>query len=114
VEITDLSLLRRLRIAGVRLLIGVVIGALLLPVPIIHLFGVFFFLAMAFLAVRRLLTSRVLTHAEGQCPACQAEGNYFVGFGGRGIKFPVQTSCPKCNHHLELWPAASAGTTSWA
>ena len=106
---------RRLGKAAVLFLIGLVVGVLLLPIPLIHLFGVMFFLAMSGLAVRRLLSGTVLKGASGRCPSCQAEGPYFVGFGGRRLGFPVVTSCPTCNVRLELEPAPHcAGATAAA
>jgi hypothetical protein len=99
------GLRRRLGKAGALFLVGLVCGVLLLPIPLIHLFGVMFFLAMSGLAVRRLLSRTVLKGASGRCPSCSAEGPYFVGFGGRRLTYPVVTSCPRCNVQLELEPA---------
>ena len=99
------GLRRRLWKSGLLFLVGLGCGVLLLPIPLIHLFGVMFFLAMSGLAVRRLVSRTVLKGARGRCPSCQAEGPYFVGFGGRRLAFPVVTSCPRCNVRLELEPA---------
>ena len=98
------SFRQRLGQAALIFVIGLVVGTLLLPVPLIHLFGVMFFLGMTGLAVRRLATRTVLRGAEGTCPSCQATGEFFVGMGGRRLRFPVKTSCPKCHVHLELDP----------
>lgn len=97
---------RRLWKAGVLFLVGLVGGALLLPVPLIHLFGIMFFLALTGLAIKRLLSRQVFKGASGTCPACHAEGTYFIGFGGRRLAWPVKTSCPHCSLGLELWPLA--------
>jgi len=97
----------RLARAGLQFLAGLAIGALLLPVPLIHLFGIMFFLGMSGLALKRLVTRRVLKHAEGQCPSCQSEQDFFVGMGGRRVKFPVVSSCPACHVRLDLFPVAS-------
>jgi hypothetical protein len=98
------GLRRRLWKAGLLFLAGLVAGILLLPIPLIHLFGVMFFLGMSGLAVRRLLSRTVLKEARGRCPSCRGEGTFFVGFGGRRLAFPVVTSCPRCNVGLELEP----------
>jgi hypothetical protein len=111
VVIFEPPLRRRLWKAGALLLVGVTIGTLLLPVPLIHLAGVMFFLAMSWLAVRRLFSLRVLKGAHGRCPSCHQDGDYFVGFGGRRLAYPVNTSCPHCRVQLELAvlpPAADA------
>ena len=99
-------MLRRLWKAGVLFLIGVGVGLVLLPIPLIHLAGIMFFLAMTGLAIRRFFSTRVLKGAHGTCPSCKQEGEYFVGFGGRRLAFPITTSCPRCNVSLELGPAA--------
>lgn len=102
------SFWRRMRKASVLFLVGLGCGALLLPVPLIHLFGIFFFLAMCGLAAKRLISRRVLKEAHGQCPSCHAEAAYYVGMGGRRLAFPIVTSCPQCHVGLELEPAAAA------
>ena len=99
---------RRLWKSGVLLLAGLGVGLLFLPVPLIHLFGVMFFLGMLGLAVKRLLARQVLKGAWGRCPACDKDGTYFVGFGGRRLDFPVRTSCPQCNLGLVLHASGPA------
>lgn len=93
---------RRLGKAALTFVVGLVVGVLLLPVPLIHLFGVIFFLAMAVLAVRRLAIPAVVHSAEGRCPSCQAEGPLFVGLGGRRLAFPIRTTCSRCHVGLDL------------
>src|SRR5262245_60179113 len=95
---------RRLASAGVLLLIGAGIGTLLLPVPLIHLFGIMFFLGMTGLALKQLATGRVLRSARGRCPSCGTDQALYVGLGGRRARFPVATSCPACHVRLELFP----------
>jgi len=99
---------RRLWKAGALFLVGVAVGTLLLPVPLIHLAGVMFFLAMSWLAVRRLFATQVLKGAHGRCPSCHQDGDYFVGFGGRRLAYPVKSSCPHCRVGLELALPATA------
>jgi hypothetical protein len=98
---------RRLASAGVLELIGVGIGAVLLPVPLIHLFGIMFFLGMTGLALKQLASGRVLRSARGRCPSCGAEQSLYVGLGGRRARFPIATSCPACHVRLELFPRFS-------
>lgn len=104
IEFAQPSLGHRLSRAALLFLVGVVCGTLLLPVPLIHLFGIFFFLVMTGLAARRVMTRRVLKGASGTCPACGAEGRFFVGLGGRGVKFPIATHCKHCQVGLRLHP----------
>jgi len=104
IEFAQPSLGHRLSRAALLFLVGAVCGALLLPVPLIHLFGIFFFVAMTGLAAKRVMTRRVLKGASGTCPACGSEGRFFVGFGGRGLKFPITTHCKHCQVGLRLHP----------
>jgi len=112
VEYAKPSLGRRARKAGALILVGLGCGLLLLPIPLIHLFGVIFFLVMCALAARRLSSRNVLKSARGRCPSCNAVGTYFVGFGGRRLAFPIVTSCPRCHISLELEPATSGALFS--
>ena len=102
VEFVRPPLQRRLWKAGALLLIGLAGGVLLLPIPLIHIVGLAFFLTLTGLAVRRLLSREILKAASGQCPACGAAGEYFAGFGGRRLAFPIVTSCPTCAIELTL------------
>ncbi len=105
VEFVRPRLQRRLWKAGVLFLIGLAGGVLLLPIPLIHFVGLVFFLTLTGLAVRRLLSREILKAASGHCPACGAPGEYFAGFGGRRLSFPIVTSCPRCNIEITLRPA---------
>jgi hypothetical protein len=105
VDVADLSMGRRLRQAGLRLVVGMVGGAVFLPVPLIHFFGIAVFATMVILAVRRLTVGQVIRGARGRCPSCQAEGSFFVGLvrlGGRRVRFPLETACPGCGVSLVL------------
>jgi hypothetical protein len=102
VEVAGLPLGRRLREAGLRLLVGLIGGLLFLPVPLVHLFGVAVFLTMLFLAVRRLGVRQVVRGARGRCPSCHADGPLFVGLGGKRLRFPLETHCPGCQVSLTL------------
>lgn len=92
---------------------GVAIGILLLPVPLVHIFGVLFALTACGFAVQRARTSTVVTGAGGTCPRCAKEGTFFVGFGRKRFRLPLSTSCPECAHALTLeaspTPAAPRG-----
>ena len=94
----------RLGEAGLIALGGTAAGILLLPVPLIHLFGVMFALFMWGFALRRARTRTVLVEAGGICPGCGEPGAFFVGFGRQRFRFPISTSCPRCAHALSLEP----------
>jgi hypothetical protein len=93
---------RRIGEAALMVLAGAVVAVLLLPVPLIHLFGIGLFVTSLALAVRRIRTPLVIRSARGTCPHCGAEGAFFVGFGRRRLRFPVTTSCGKCAYPLTL------------
>lgn len=81
---------------------GVAIGILLLPVPLVHIFGVLFALTACWFGLRRVSTATVVTGAGGTCPRCAKEGAFFVGFGRKRYRLPLATSCPGCAHALTL------------
>ncbi len=98
----------RLGEASLLALGGTVVGAVLLLVPLVHLFGVVFALAMWAFAIRRIGTKTVLVKAGGTCPRCGEAGAYFVGFGRQRVRFPISTSCPRCSQALSLESLPSA------
>ena len=98
----------RLGEASLLALGGTAAGAVLLLVPLVHLFGVVFALAMWAFAIRRVRTRTVLVKAGGTCPRCGEAGAYFVGFGRARVRFPISTSCPRCAQALSLEPLSSA------
>jgi hypothetical protein len=65
IEYAKPSLGRRARKAGALVLLGLGCGVVLLPIPLIHFFGVIFFLAMCAIAARRLSSRNVLKAARG-------------------------------------------------
>lgn len=83
---------------------GTAVGALLLPIPLIHLFGVIFAVSMWGLGFHRARTRTVVTGAGGTCPRCGKPGNFYSGFGRKRFRLPLSTSCPHCAHGLSLEP----------
>lgn len=83
---------------------GTAVGALFLPVPLIHLFGVFFAIAMWVMGIRRAFTGTVVAGAGGTCPHCDRQGEFYAGFGRRRFHLPISTSCPNCARSLSLEP----------
>jgi hypothetical protein len=83
---------------------GTAVGVMLLPVPLVHIFGVVFALSTWWFGIRRALTDTVVTAVGGTCPHCQQEGTFYAGFGRKRFRLPISTSCPKCSHALTLEP----------
>ncbi|GEM_PF-1365871 len=88
--------------AALTLLGSLVLAALFLPIPLMHLAGIPIVLAGVFFAARSLRGSTVLRAAHGTCPACGEETSLFVGFGGTPYKLPIRTSCEHCARELIL------------
>jgi len=87
---------------------GTAAGVLLLPIPLIHLFGVIFAVSMWGLGFHRARTKTVVVEAGGTCPRCEKAGTYYVGFGRKRFRLPISTSCPHCANSLTLEPLPSA------
>ncbi len=83
---------------------GVVVGVLLLPVPLVHIFGVLFALTACGFGLQRARTATVVVRTGGSCPHCRKEGAFFAGFGRKRFRLPMSTSCPSCAHALTLEP----------
>jgi hypothetical protein len=86
---------------------GTAVGVLLLPIPLIHLFGVIFAVSMWGLGLHRARTRTVVVEAGGTCPRCEQAGTYYAGFGRKRFRLPISTSCPHCASSLSLEPLPS-------
>lgn len=100
---------RRAREAALLVLGGAIAALALLPVPLMHFFGIGLFLASVVGAVRRMRARAVIRSAWGTCPKCGAAGPLFVGFGRRRFRLPVTTSCGPCAYPLTLDRPARSG-----
>ncbi len=83
---------------------GTAIGVLLLPIPLVHLFGIMFALTTWWFALQRVRTDTVVVNVGGTCPHCGTAGTFFAGFGRKRYRLPISTSCPSCSHALTLEP----------
>jgi hypothetical protein len=81
---------------------GTAVGVMLLPVPLVHIFGVVFALSTWWFGLQRARTETVVTAVGGTCPHCQQAGTFFAGFGRKRFRLPISTSCPRCSHALML------------
>jgi hypothetical protein len=85
-------------------LAGTAGGVLLLPIPLVHLFGIIFAVSMWGLGLHRARTRTVVVEAGGTCPRCGTAGVYYAGFGRKRFRLPISTSCPHCANRLDLEP----------
>ncbi len=106
-QVGHLSLGRRLRRAGIPVLLGVMGALILLPVPLMHLAGIPLLGVGGYLGVRNLRAHDVFLGASGRCPSCQSQTGLFIGFGNPPFKLPVTTSCSACGRSLTLDRAPS-------
>jgi hypothetical protein len=83
---------------------GTAVGVLLLPVPLVHLFGIMFALTTWWIALQRVRTDTVVVSVGGTCPHCGTTGTFYAGFGRKRYRLPISTSCPSCSHALSLEP----------
>ena len=98
----DFSAGARLRRAAVVAAIGIGGAALMLPIPLVHLGGLFVLLpGSLFLAYGRLRAASMLRSATGACPRCQFQQSFFTGLGLRAPVLPIQVTCASC--HREIW-----------
>ena len=81
---------------------GLAVGVLLLPIPLIHLFGIVFALSACWFGLQRARTATVVVEAGGTCPRCEKTASFFAGFGRKRFRLPIKTSCPSCAHALTL------------
>jgi len=81
---------------------GTAIGVLLLPVPLVHIFGLLFMLSTWWFALQRVRAETVVVSVGGTCPRCDTTGTFFAGFGRKRYRLPISTSCPACSHALTL------------
>ncbi len=93
----------RARRAATVVLIAMVMSAMLIPIPIVHLIGIplTLFIGIA-VAVR---TSRAVARLEPThlpCPKCGARNNVGGGLGYRSATGPIDRACESCRRPLEL------------
>ena len=103
VVINTLSPGARARRAGLALLGGVVVAALVIPIPLIHLVGIpLALLGGIGLAIRLGTTRETLRSVTGPCPRCAHTQDFFVGIGVFPFQLPKDLSCEKCGRAAHL------------
>ncbi|HRP07828.1 MAG TPA: hypothetical protein PLL69_05010 [Gemmatimonadales bacterium] len=92
-------LLRALTVIGVAL----VMAAMLIPVPIVHLVGIpLVFIIGIGVAVRQYRAVARLEPVRIACPKCGAENSIGGGLGYRSATGPIARACESCRRSLEL------------
>jgi hypothetical protein len=109
-EIIARSMGDRLRGSAAILGLGLVVGLLFLPVPLLHIFGLIAFLGCAGLAVKRFRVRALVHRVAGLCPSCRQESGFFVGGGHWAARWPLTSQCGSCGIQVRLIPASSTVT----
>lgn len=90
--------LKALRTAG----LGLIVAVILLPVPVIHLAGIGFFVACLGIAAWQLRPGLRITSVEGPCPHCGHAQRYWLGLNVGPMRLPKGTSCEKCAKSITI------------
>jgi hypothetical protein len=81
------------------LLVGLILSALLIGIPIIHFFAVPLGLILSVvLAIKKFKTNHVIQSGAGACPACGKE----VKILKRPFKLPFAENCEHCRKELRV------------
>lgn len=102
-ELTVLStgarLIRAMGIMGVAL----VLAAMIIPIPIVHLVGIPLILIVGVVvAARQLRSVATLAPIRMVCPRCGANNSLGGGLGLRTATGPLEVNCQSCRRLLEL------------
>ncbi len=93
----------RFRRAAIIFGVAVLMAAMLIPVPIIHLLGIPLVLVIGIvLAVRQLRLSCRLTPMKIKCPRCHESNRLGGGLGLRSATEPFERQCEDCRRPLTV------------
>ena len=82
--------------------LGLIVAVVLLPVPVIHLAGIGFFIGCFGLATWQLRPGPRVRTIEGPCPHCGHVQRYWLGLNMGPMHLPKDTSCEKCAKTLTI------------
>ena len=82
--------------------LGLLVAVVLLPVPVIHLAGIGFFVACLGVSIWQLRPGQRVRSVEGPCPHCGHQQRYWLGLNLGPLKFPKGTSCESCAKTLTI------------
>ncbi|HEY4102102.1 MAG TPA: hypothetical protein VGM20_14620 [Gemmatimonadales bacterium] len=98
----EFTVAHRVRRAGVVMLCGIGVAAMLIPIPIVHLLGIPLALAIgAITAVRQLSMIGRLKPLRIPCPKCGEPNRVGGGLGYRSLA-PRERICDSCRRGLTL------------
>ena len=98
-ELKTFNLATRYLRAGLVLLIGLILSALLIGIPIIHFFAVPIGIVLSLiLAVGKFKAQHIVKSGTGTCPACGKQVRIFK----RPFKLPFVENCEHCRKELKV------------
>ena len=97
------SSLDRIRRAAIVLVAAVLLAASLIPVPIVHLFGIpMLLIAGLVFAGRQLSITCRLKPVRIRCPRCDGVNRVGGGLGYHGVAEPIERMCEVCRRVLHV------------
>lgn len=105
VEVLEFSETARIKRGTVALVLGLLLTAISVFVPVLHIFLVPIGLIITILISRsRFKTSALILSGEGTCPACSAPFRIMK----RKYLFPFSDICEKCSRNIGISPETGA------
>jgi hypothetical protein len=93
----------RLRRAILTMLGAILVAAMLIPIPIVHLVGIPLMLVLGiFASIRQFASTVRLRPARVACPKCQGVNRVGGGWGYRSVGQPIERQCEQCRRGLTL------------
>lgn len=101
--LTRFTIGQRLRRAAVLFLICLVLAAMIIAIPIVHLVGVplLFFTGVG-LGVKQFSALERLKPLRMNCPKCGGANRVGGGMGRRSLEEPIERACEDCRRALVL------------
>ncbi|MGH7584400.1 MAG: hypothetical protein ACREL5_14360, partial [Gemmatimonadales bacterium] len=82
---------------------AILVAAMLIPIPIVHLVGIPLMLIVGVVIAMRQFASAVrLRPVKIACPRCGGPNRVGGGLGYRSIADPIERSCEQCRRTLSL------------
>lgn len=83
--------------------LSVLLAALFIPIPIIHLLAIpFLLIGGAVVGIRQLVIVARLQPFRMPCPKCAGSNRVGGGLGVRNVAKPIERSCDECRRALRL------------
>jgi len=82
---------------------AILVAAMLIPIPIVHLVGIPLMLILGIvLSVRQAMSTVRLKPLRIHCPKCDGVNRVGGGLGYRSLAEPLDRSCDQCRRILKL------------